>query len=247
MGTSSNAGRANRTLISVEGWVLVGDRFGSDRAVIGNDGRPRAGAGHDGFAAGVGQRRHRISTYRYTVENAEPDRAFDDGKHLSIVAVGEVWAPAWLDVPDGLLSANSGSSNFLLVAAVVIGLRWFLWRVFFNDHDKRWRLLVHRTSRRRRKWRVVKIEFFDTANDARARQAEILQNWGQCVRQNGWDDAPGITASERRALRRGSRAGQKRRSIGFLVLRSVVMLIAACVALVVLLVIIGSILSLTGN
>lgn len=181
----------------------------------------------------------------YIDDIPKPNQAFDDGTHLSIVAVGEIWAPAWTDVSDAISASNA--NNFRLVEAAVIALRWFVWRAILNDRDKRWRLLVHRTSRRRRKWRVVSVEFFDTADAAKARQAAILRNWQQSVREHGWDEAPGISASERRALRKGSRAAQKRRSIGFLVLRSLLMLIAACVALVVLILIIGSILSLTGN
>lgn len=122
------------------------------------------------------------------------------------MAVSEIWAPAWTDVFEGISTSNA-SNGFRLAEATVVALRWIAWRVIFNDRDKRWRLLVHRTSRRRRKWRVVSVEFFDTADAGKAGQAEILKNWRQYVRQRGWDDAPGITASERRALRKGSRAG----------------------------------------
>lgn len=178
----------------------------------------------------------KLRSFPYTVDTARPGLAFDDGTHVSIVAVGEIWAPAWTDVVDGL--PRSASSNLGLVEAAVMAVRWFIWRVILNDQDKRWRVLVHRTSRRSRRWRVVRVEFFATANDAKARQDEILKGWRQYVRQYGWDDAPGLTASARRALRKGSQARQARRGIGFLVVRSVLIFLVTCVVLFALAVVI---------
>lgn len=152
----------------------------------------------------------KFKSFKYTVESAKPNLAFDDGKHLNIVAVGEVWAPAWTDVADGL-PRSTASNDFYLIEAAVLAMRWMLWRVIFKDHDKRWRLLVHRTSRRSRKWRVVRVEFFERASEAKARQAEIMRDWRNCVRQYGWDDAPGITSSERRDMRKASRVDARKK------------------------------------
>lgn len=91
----------------------------------------------------------KLRSFPYTVDTARPGLAFDDGAHLSIVAVGEIWAPAWTDVVDGL--PRSASSDIGLVEAAVMAVRWFIWRVILNDQDKRWRVLVHRTSRRSRR------------------------------------------------------------------------------------------------
>lgn len=172
-----------------------------------------------------------------TVDEAQPNRAFNDGTYTNIVAFGEIWCPAWTDVVEG--NPRSAGSNVGLYEAAVLAVRWFIWRVVLDDQDKRWRLLVHRKARRSR-WKVVRVEFFDSADAAKARAQDILTNWRQFAR-NDYADAAPITAAERRAMRKESRSPKRRRGVGFRVARMLMLFLLACVLLFCLVVVIVAI------